>query len=105
MKLPLLIPSLALSACSQSADTFHVYDRQRRVRSANVDVCGRVTRLHRVGGQLFGIVPISCEGDGKVRLLLDNGREIDCLIGYVTSLPQTWRYQIVAEKCGPLLSP
>lgn len=104
MKLLLLILSLTLSGCSPSADTFHVYDRQHRVRSANVDVCGRVTGLHRVGGQLFAIVPISCEGDGKVHLLLDNGRKIDCLIGYVTSLPQTWRYQIVTEKCRPLLS-
>ena len=89
----------ALSACSQSADSFVVHDPAGKAQSAVVAVCRARAPLVRVGNRFTGVVPISCEGAGKVAVSLKDGRQLDCPVGYVTNLSQSWVFRLENGRC------
>ncbi|KRA82823.1 hypothetical protein [Altererythrobacter sp. Root672] len=97
---PLLLLA-ALGSCSDSVDTFQVYDPQGRVRAAHVQVCGSETPMLQHGKYFFAGVPINCEGSGHIRLVYRDGNKTECAIGYVTGMSQNWYFRAESASCEP----
>lgn len=102
MKWLVLFLAATISACSQSSDTFQIYDPECVLLSADVLLCGRSEPLRQDYKVFAGSVPIPCEGSGKVVLVAKNQRRFDCPVGYVTDLHQTWKFMVDGNRCVPL---
>ncbi|MBT2133164.1 hypothetical protein KK137_02355 [Croceibacterium sp. LX-88] len=97
---PLLLLA-ALSGCSESVDTFHVYDPDGRVRAAHVQLCGTETPMLQHGKYFFAGVPITCEGSGQIHLAYRDGDRADCAIGHVSTGSQQWYFRAQKASCEP----
>ena len=101
--LPLLLV-FAVGGCAGEKNTFEVQDPHGLVRSASLQLCGSETPLVRKGNRLALVRSVSCEGDGEVRLIYEDGEPEHCLIGYVTpDLKQDWHFRAEQSSCRPLL--
>jgi hypothetical protein len=68
-----------------------------------LEVCGSATPLNKRGSRFSGLRRIDCEGSGAVHVRYADEQSVDCVVGYVTSLPQTWEYLVRDRTCTQLL--
>ncbi len=92
---------LALAGCSRN--TFEVDDPKGLVRSATLRLCGSETPLERHGKSFELSQPITCEGDGGIRLIYQDGGPAHCVVSYATSdMPQDFHYRAEQSSCQPV---
>lgn len=92
--------SFSLAACSPSGDYFSVADEDGDIRSVEVHICKKVVELPEREVRFSDHINIDCEGSGEVHVQMDDGREITCLIGYVTpGASQHFGYEIKDGEC------
>lgn len=89
--------------CSRSSDSFAVRVIGSDAQSASVSVCGKTAPLTRGNdGTFTGIRTIDCEGEGEVRVTLQDGTVVHCPVGYVTGIHQEWSFMVNGRTCSPL---
>jgi hypothetical protein len=93
-----------LAGCSPAvANTFQVDATTSPGAEATLAICGKEMPLVRHGNLLATARPITCEGDGEVRVQLADGRISTCHIGYVTpDAEQEFRFRLLGGKCEPI---
>ena len=93
---------LVLSSCSPVTHTYVVETQQadNPVVSAAVTVCRQPTWPLEKSGTLFaGANGARCEGSGFVRLSHQDGTTIDCPVGYVTTMDETFVFTVSGRSC------
>ena len=94
----LLLLTVALGGCSKN--TFEVDDPKVLVRSATLQLCGTSTPLQRAGKSFELSRSITCEGDGEVRLIYQEGDPEHCIVGYVTpDMRQDFHFRAEQSSC------
>jgi hypothetical protein len=98
--------AVLLVGCSPIRHTFVVEtaNAESPVSSAMVSICdGPEVALERSGTRFSGIVANRCEGSGQVRLLHADGTTTICLVGYVTTIEDTWPFEVRGRSCHDTL--
>jgi hypothetical protein len=97
----LLIP-LLIAGCDRVENTFDV--QAPGASSAELQLCGKVTRLDQSSDRFSAARAIDCEGDGKIIVRLQGRPAVSCVVGYVTpGAVQHFRFSIDGDQCGPSL--
>lgn len=105
MKMLAFVAPSSLVGCSRVENSFTVEDEGRTIAVADLVLCDSTTPLKRVDGRFVVSKPISCEGEGYIRLTYASGQEKECRIGYVTpGAKQDFRFRAGESKCQPLIS-
>jgi len=82
-------------------NTFSVSDPTGRIVGADLRLCGAVQPLHRFDQVFTAEVPITCEGDGEVRLHFADGKQASCVVGYVTpGAVQHFNFEVNGNECA-----
>ncbi len=105
MKVGAVIIGLTLSAtvaaCSDVPNTFNVKSN-RMVTSADLRLCGKEKRLHKLGDSFVGAQRITCEGEGQIIVRSDRA-PVTCVVGYVTpGAVQDFSFLVEAGSCRPV---
>ena len=96
----LILVALVLTGCSAVPNTFEVDIAASPGATATLALCGNETPLTRIGGLLMTARPITCEGQGEVRVRFKDGGRARCGIGYVTpGALQDFRFRIRDGRC------
>ncbi|MBU1253983.1 MAG: hypothetical protein KKE69_06255 [Alphaproteobacteria bacterium] len=97
---PTLLATFALAACNSSGDYFSVANANDDVGSAEVHICDKVVKLPKRAERFSEHIDVDCEGSGKLKVLMEDGNEVTCIIGYVTpGASQHWGYEIKEGVC------
>ena len=92
--------SIAVAACSPTGDYFSVANPDGAIRSVHVHICGKVFDLPEREVRFSDHITIDCEGSGKVQVHMEDGREVTCIVGYVTpGASQHFGYEISEGEC------
>lgn len=103
MRIALLLAALMLASCTFDQDIFGVDDPQGLAKSAVLQLDGYDQPLEREGTRLWTSRRIKRDADGRIRILYTDGREADCLIGYVTpGAGQRWNFRLTRAGCEPV---
>ena len=87
-------------AYGKRGNTFSVSDPTGRAVAAELRLCGATQTLHRSNAGFSAEVPITCEGDGEVRLHFVDGQQASCVVGYVTpGAEQRFDFVVSGNKC------
>lgn len=91
---------LVVAACSPTGDYFSVIDTDDSIGSVEVHICEEVFELPEREVRFSDHISIDCEGSGEVRVRMKDGREITCIIGYVTpGASQHFGFEINEGEC------
>jgi len=74
-----------LAGCGSTLrDSFMVEDPQGQITGGALHLCEKVVPLDQVGEDWHANMHVDCEGRGEIRLVLADGEEATCEVGYVT---------------------
>lgn len=89
-----------ITSCNVVDNEFIIHDPENVASSAELRLCGRRLQLDRDEGVINGTMPITCEGGGDILVLLSEGGETECHIGYVTpGAVQVFEFAIEDRQC------
>ena len=98
----ILVISAAVSSCSLSGNYFSVANDGGTIESVEVHICNQVANLPERAARFSDHIHIDCEGSGEFQVRMKDGREVTCVIGYVTpGLSQKFEYEIIDGECQP----
>ena len=91
---------LVVAACSPTGDYFSVANPDDSIGSVEVHICEEVFELPEREVRFSDHINIDCEGSGEVQVSMRDGREITCIIGYVTpGASQHFGFEINDGEC------
>lgn len=95
---------LLITTCSGVPNTFAVDVSEAPGTTASLALCGEHAALKLSGATLRITRPITCEGEGDVRLKLKDGSSVICHVGYVTpGAEQSFRWRVHKGACEAIL--
>lgn len=99
-RLATLVIALGVFGCSKEINQFDIRDPIGQAVSARLELCGESTALVRSGDRFRMTKVANCEGQGKITVVLGDGRAVSCPIGYVTpGAAQRFVFAIVGSRC------
>lgn len=101
MRWPFILGLSLASACSSMPkSTFILHDPQKLARSATLLICGSDWQLRQEPNRFALSAAMPCEGHGAIQVVLNDGSQSECQIGYVTpGAPQRFDFRLTRRSC------